>query len=127
MAGYVARLVINREYRDGMPCPEFQPEKSVCWIEYLVGENADGPVFSEEKARALIFPSHGLADERAEEIRRAHPALGPVYGASYSLGAVEEAVREAEVNRRDRRRRRAPSEDEEEANTYAWQERADLR
>lgn len=67
MSARIARIYKNLEtLKDGSPNPNFDRNKSACWMEY----------FQEEKNRfvldlevATLYPSHGEADDLAAAMR----------------------------------------------------------
>lgn len=84
--GIICRIFKNVEcQRDGQPNPDYRPGLPAFWMEYLAGDDEkDGLTFSTDKAEAIVFPSHGLADARATELRAAHPEADFVFGAAIS-------------------------------------------
>lgn len=82
-------------------------------MEYLSADDAKGCVeFSKLIEEAVVFPSHGLADDRAARMRVSRPDLGFVFAVSCTppLPAADEVSRSHGGSRRGSRRERLEAE-----------------
>lgn len=109
MAGRIARIFRNVEsLPDGVPNPDFVEGAPLVQYQYLAQDDDEGQRFSTDRGLAIVFPSHGSADFRAEELRIERPDLGFVFGVACVVDlpqVVSASPQSATAPRRSRRER----------------------